>query len=111
MGPFPTPIQDIALDLAFDVMGESRINRTYQAYMDIAAQFPPLKVLMYKINERLHELHKAEGNRLPKICRFKAGDERVTYDPYPETISYETLRAALVISGMRKPRGRERLSI
>ena len=108
MGPFPTPIQNITLDLAFDVMGESRINRTQRAYMDIAARFPPLKVLVHKINERLRELHKADGNRLPKICRFKAGDERIIYEPYPKTISYETLRAALTISGMRKPRGGRR---
>ena len=30
---FPTQIQDIVLDLVFVVMGEGRINRTYDEYM------------------------------------------------------------------------------
>jgi hypothetical protein len=116
MGPFPTPIQDIALNLVFDVRSECRFNRTYEAYMDIAAQLPPLKVLVHKINERLQEinerlqeLHKTVGDPLPEICRFKAGDERIIYEPFPKKISIETLRAALVISEMRKPRSRKKL--
>ncbi len=106
MAALPTPFQDIALNLAFRVMGECRFNRTYQEYMDIAARLPPLKVLVHKINEQLQELHNDDGIRLPEICRFKARDERYTYGKYPREISYETVRAALVISGMRKPRGR-----
>ena len=103
----PTPIQDIALNLVFDEMGECRFNRTYQAYMDIAARLPPLKVLVHKINKRLQRLHKTHNGRLAEICRFKAGDERISYEPFPTKISYETLRAALVISGMREPRSRK----
>ena len=103
----PTPIQDIALNLVFDEIGECRFNRTYQAYMDIAAQLPPLKVLVHKINKRLQRLHETHNDRLPEICRFKAGDERISYEPFPTKISYETLRAALVISGMREPRSRK----
>ena len=100
-----TSFQNIALSLVFDVMGESRYNRSYQEYMEIAARLPPLKELTYRVNERLTEFLKSRGER-PEICRFKAGDQRVVYEPYPDTISYETVRAALNISGMRQERGR-----
>ena len=105
---FPTPIQNIALDLVFEVMGEERINRTDKEYMEIAAKLPPLKQLVSAINKRLRQLHKTDRDRLYEICRFKAGDERYTYEPFPKKISYETLRAALIISGMRSPHRKAR---
>lgn len=104
---FPTPIQDIALTLIFAVMGESRINRSYGDYVAIISRLPPLKELTYKINQKLQQLHDCDGCngvRLPEICRFKAGDQRVNYEPYPKSISQETVRAVLEISGMRQPR-------
>ncbi len=103
---FPTSVQHIALRLVFDVMDEEQINRTYAEYMDIAHRLPPLKVLHALINERLDALHQQFGSALPEICRFKAGDKRIVYEPYPKTISYETLRAALIVAGMREPRRR-----
>jgi hypothetical protein len=107
---FPTPIEDTVLDLVFAVMGEGRINRTYDEYMAIAARLPPLKVLTFKVNQLLEERHKCNGCNgvlLPELCRFKAGDQRITYEPYPKTISYETVRTALEIAGMREPRWRK----
>jgi hypothetical protein len=101
---FPTPYQNIALDLTFLVMGEERINRTQEEYFDIAARLPPLKQLTHLVNERLKEVHEKQGDLLPQICRFKAGHERIVYEPFPTRISYETLRAALTISGMRNRR-------
>ena len=104
MPTFPTPHQNIALDLVFLVMGEERLNRTRQEYFDIAAQLPPLKQLNYLVNEKLRQVHENQRHLLPKICRFKAGHTRIIYEPFPDTISYETLRAALTISGMRNQR-------
>ena len=107
---FPTPIEDIALNLIFAVMGEGRINRTYDEYMAIAARLPALKKLTFEVNRLLQELHKCDGCngvRLPELCRFKAGDERISYEPYPETISYQTVRTALQVNGMREPRWRK----
>jgi hypothetical protein len=104
---FPTPIQDIALNLIFVVMGESRINRTYDEYMAIAKRLPPLKVLTSEVNRLLKEIHRraaSDGILLPELCRFKAGDQRITYEAYPTTISIETIREALVVAGMREPR-------
>jgi hypothetical protein len=102
--PFPTPIQNIALDLVFEVMGEERVNRTSQEYRAIAARLPALKRLEFLINTRLRQLHKSDRDRLYEICRFGAGHKRYAYEPFPKKISYETLRAALTIAGMRPPR-------
>jgi len=40
-GTFPDPIQNLALGLVFEVMGERRLNRTYSEYEDIAERLPP----------------------------------------------------------------------
>ena len=40
---FPSPIQEIALNLTFAVVRERRINRTYDEYMAIAARLPRSK--------------------------------------------------------------------
>jgi hypothetical protein len=107
---FPTPIQEIALNLTFAVMRERRINRTYDEYMAIAARMPALKVLTFKINLFLQHLNKCSGCnevQLPELCRFKAGDCRIVYEPYPQRISYETVRAALELAGMRQPKWRK----
>lgn len=104
---FPTPIQDIALNLIFAVMGETRFNRSYDDYMAIAAKLPSLKELTFEVNEMLRQLHKYDGRkgmRLPELCRFRSGDKRITFEPYPEAISYQTVRTALTIAGMREVR-------
>ena len=104
---FPTAIQDIAINLVFNVMGERRINRTPQEYAAIAAKLAPLKVLTFEVNKELrwmHEQSARSGVPLPQLCRFQAGDERWSYEDYPRQISIETVRAALEISGMRPSR-------
>jgi hypothetical protein len=104
-----TPIQEIALNWIFVVMNENRINRTYDEYMAIAARLPPLKILTFKVNQLLQHLHKCDGCGgilLPELCRFKAGDQRTDFEPYPKRISYQTIRAALEIAGMRLPKWR-----
>jgi hypothetical protein len=104
---FCTAIQEIALNLIFTVLGERRVNRTQQEYAAIVASLPPLKVLTFKVNETLRWMHKrsaCSGVPLPQICRFRAGDERYTCEDYPSHISHETIRAALDVSGLRRPR-------
>jgi hypothetical protein len=72
---FPTAIQNIALNLIFAVMGESRFNRTPDEYRAIIAALPPLKVLTSKINRLLRQAHQSNnecnGFVLPQLCRFK----------------------------------------
>jgi len=108
MSAFPTAIQNTCLSLIFRAMKECRNNRTYAEYMDIAARLPALKVLHFQVNEELKKFRRTQGDQLPQICRFKAGDKRICYEPYPESISYETVRDALTVAGMRVPRRRRR---
>ena len=107
MGKLPTPIENIVLDVAFDLIGESRINRTHDEYVQIAARLPPLKVLHSQINDRLREIG-AKGDAPYEICRFKAGDQYYKYEPFPVSVSLETVRNALTVAGMRKKRRRSK---
>jgi len=105
VSPFPTSFEEIVLDQAFEHLGESRLNRTMSEYLDIANRLPSLKKLHAIINERLKTIHKE--NRAPyRICRFKAGDERIVYEEYPRSLSIQVVRTALNKSGMRMPRRR-----
>jgi hypothetical protein len=89
-------------------MGERRNNRTHDEYRAIAAAVPPLKELTFEVNRLLQQAHKCheecKGFILPELCRFKAGDKKIVYEPYPKAISYETIRESLIVAGMRKPR-------
>ena len=110
----PTVIQDIALNLVFSVMGERRINRTQQEYAAIAAKLPSLKMLSFKVNQLLQSIHRESVRNkisLPQLCRFKVGDQRWNYEDYPQKISRETMRIALEVSGMRRPRGKRTKSL
>jgi hypothetical protein len=100
MNKFPTSRENLALDIAFELMGESRLNRTHDEYMAIAARLPPLKKLHGMINDRLAEMKKA-GIAPYEICHFKAGDQYVRYEKFPTSLSLETVRSALTKIGMR----------
>lgn len=104
---FPTMVQNIALDLVFEVMGEGRINRTTEEYHAIARRLPPLKVLHHEVNRQLQTNLKRLADRglAPhELCIFKAGHKRIVFEPYPRTISIETIRTALNVTGLRKAR-------
>ena len=102
--PPPTMQEDLALDLIFGFMGESRINRTIEDYEAIIAKLPRIKVLHGYINDRLKQL----TENLPyQLCYFKAGDRRSYYADFPKSISIETVRSALVNAGMRTRRIRK----
>jgi len=108
--PRPTPIEDIALNLIFVARREDRYNRSAKDYADIAKNLPPLKELEFQVNRLLREAHMCNGCNgilLPELCRFEAGHERVTYEPYPKSISIQTIRTALEAAGMRDPRWRK----
>lgn len=108
MSQFPTSKENIALDLIFESMGESRINRTYAEYMAIASRLPMLEPLRQDVNNRLSEMAVA-GDAPYEICYFKAGDQgRHRYDKFPTSLSIETIRTALIKSGMKQPRGRRK---
>lgn len=107
MSQFPTSKENIALDLIFETLGESRINRTDVEYKEIAARLPKLFTLHDDVNKRLHEMA-AAGNAPYEICYFKKGDRHPWHEKFPTSLSIETIRTALIKSGMKQPRGRRK---
>jgi hypothetical protein len=102
--------ENLALELVFGLLGEERCSDTGKDYADIIARLPPIKVLHGQINDRLKAWAKA-GFAPHQVCHFKVGDRYPQYEEFPTSLSLETLRSALVKSGMRtkgrrKPRSR-----
>jgi hypothetical protein len=100
-----TSKQNVALNIIFDDLGESRFNRSAEEYLGISRRLPTLKRLHGMVNDRLQETAKS-GAAPYEICPFMAGDQEIWYKPYPTSLSQETVRLALVNSGMRDPRSR-----
>ena len=108
MGWTSKPLEELALDLIFESYGEDRYNRTASEYEHLASMLGNLKELHFRVNKRLKE-YKASGQpRWNEICYFKAGDLKPLYAPFPESISIQTIRNALIISGFREPKWRKR---
>lgn len=95
MSHFLTSNENLALSLTFQVLGESRADRSIDEYLTIASRAPVLKVLHFQVNQALGRLSPGE------ICRFKAGDKRIVYESIPSTLSREVIRSAWAKSGMR----------
>lgn len=108
-----TAIENLAINMVYMVMGQSRYNRTAAEYADIASRLPHPKELHYRVNECLrgylvaakalgHQLEFCRfeaGHKYPR--RFKAGHERTVIERYPDRISRETIRKALIAHGFR----------
>ena len=98
-------MQDIAINLVFRVMEERRLNRTLAEYAAIAAKLPPLKILVHEINELLRWMHERSANQgfrcLSCGASKNGGDKWYFYEAYPRKISYETVRKALEVFGLR----------
>lgn len=108
MTRFLQPHENNALSLIFQFMGESRYNRTYADYMAIAARLPHLKELHYQVNKLLRQYHASAQPQSGAICYFRAGDRKPRYGDFPTELSIETIRNALIYSGMRTPAPRRR---
>lgn len=98
INPFPTSKEQIALDLIMEWLGESRFDRTMREYLSIARRLPKLEALHAWVNQRLEEIARTEAAPF-EICYFKSGDRQHWYEPYPTSLSKETVRSALVKSG------------
>ena len=97
---FLTPAENIALELVFAQLGESRFNRSMADYMAIASRAPKVTAMHHDVNEILG--HMAQNGIAPyQICDFQAGDRSHWYRPFPTELSLETIRNAWVKSGMR----------
>jgi hypothetical protein len=96
--PFLTSKENIVIDLALEWGKESRFNRTKEDYLAIARRLPKLDALHAWVNQRLAEIAKAKAAPY-NICYFKVGDRWPRYEPYPTSLSKETVRTALIKSG------------
>lgn len=108
MPRFLQPYENLALSLIFEVMGETRFNRSSGEYMAIAARLPHLKELHFQVNLLWAKYIKSRPAQTADICYFRQGDLKARYGNYPGTFSIETIRSALVVSGMRTPISRRR---
>jgi hypothetical protein len=98
--------ENIALDIIFELLGESYVNReiddwgTTYKYIFIASRAPKLTVMHDDINKVLVEMA-ARGFAPFETCSFKRGDRYYHYEKFPISISKETIRKAWIKSGMR----------
>jgi hypothetical protein len=100
----PKPLEELALDLLFESHGESRYDRTAVEYEYLSSLVVNLKDAHYRVNKGLKELKQP---RWSAICYFKPGDVSPRYAPFPDSISTETIRNALIFSGFREPKWRK----
>jgi hypothetical protein len=106
MNPFPTSKENIVIDLVFEWLGESRINRTQAEYDAIIARVPKDEAVHAYVSEKLR-LMASDGAARYEICYFKRGDRRKPwYEAFPTSLSRETVRTALIKSGLRPKRTR-----
>jgi hypothetical protein len=98
MSSFLTSKENIAVNLIYEWLGESRTNRTYDDYMEIASRFPKLEACYAHVNQRLREMAQA-GIAPYGICYFKAGDRYPWHEDFPTSLSMETIRTALTKMG------------
>jgi hypothetical protein len=107
MPPFLTSKENIVIDIAFGWLGESRINRSRDEYMDIASRIPNLTALHDIVNDKLRAL--ADKGITPfEICYFKSGDYGHWYEKFPKSVSLETVRKAWLKSGMAELKAEHR---
>jgi hypothetical protein len=100
VSPFLTSKESIVVNLIYAWLGESRFNRTYDEYMQIASRFPKVAACHAYVNEQLQQM--AEARFAPyQICYFKAGDRYPWYEDFPTSLSMETVRSALLKMGRR----------
>jgi len=102
-----TDVQAFAMEMLFRVRNENPVNRTWEEYQQICAKIPSnLKVVTGMINDELRTYSQTDEFKSRKFCRFRAGDEIIRYETYPNSISIETVRQALIAYGWREPRKR-----
>ena len=104
----PRPHEELVLDLVFESYGESRYNRTPSEYEHLSTLVTNIKDVHYRVNKRLQEYKKLGQPRSAAIVYFKAGDLKPRYEPFPEKISMQTVRTALIFSGFRQPKHRRK---
>jgi hypothetical protein len=100
------------MSLLYRSLGERPYDRTPEEYLEIKSRIPKrLKAVHHIINEELQALAQCDKFASWERCDFKAGDQIIHFEPYPKSISVETVRQALTVFGWREPQKRRRLSL
>ena len=89
-----TSKENIAIELIFELLKETRFNRTLQEYCAIGARLPKIEEAFVYVNSRLEKLAN-DGLAPYEICYFKKGDVGHFYEPFPTSLSRETIRKAI----------------
>jgi hypothetical protein len=77
ISPFPISAENIAINLIYEWMGESRINRSYDDYIAIAARFSKIEACVARVNQCLEELARSGFAKRHEICHFRPGDKHI----------------------------------
>ena len=104
----PKPLEELAVNLLFELYGESRYNRSPAEYQHLASLVANLKDAQHRVNKRLAERHAAGDFDGTAICDFKGGDRYHHYRAIPKTISLQTIRKGLTALGFRDAKWRKR---
>jgi hypothetical protein len=72
-----------------------------EEYISIARRLPKLEALHAYVNQRLRQFANA-GYAPYEISTFKKGDQYYRNEKFPTSLSKETVRRAMVKSGMRQ---------
>ena len=102
------PLEELALDLLFESYGEDRYNRSTEDYARPSLMVPSLKEAHFRVNKALRRENRNGKQRWSGICRFKAGDASPRYEPFPTSMSIDTVRNAMNYSGFREPKWQNR---
>ena len=102
------PLEERALALLFESYDEDRYSRSTEDYARLSAMVPSLKEAHFRINQALQSEIKCGRQRWSEICHFKAGDLSPRYEPFPTSISVDTIRNALNYSGFRSEKWKKR---
>jgi hypothetical protein len=95
-----TAVQNFALEMLFRSLGEKQGAASFDNMLRKMDRIPKsLKQVHYLVNDELGRYALTKEFRLREFCRFKAGDKVIRYERYPTSISKETIRQALRISG------------
>jgi hypothetical protein len=106
MVEFLTWREQIALDLIFELFGDTPYNQspdywgTSGKYLEVSKKVQKIGALHHDVNCLLKDKY-ASGPVPREHCTYRPGDRYYHYEPFPQSLSREVIRSAWAKSGMR----------